>query len=382
MLKRMTEHKGLIAKASCALLLCLLFTGCSENVDYQPITKSVLAMNPVAADASAKRTLSGVLQSADQSMLSFEITGVIESINVNLGDQISKGQLLASIDNKVFRLALEQAKGRLSETNTRLTEAQIDYQRKRQLADSGAISQAELDIAKARFESLRDQVAIATTQIEIAQEDLDDTQLIAPFAGSIAQRHVEPSQQVSPSSSVLTVQGSNSLEVAIFVPESLIGKIQQGDKVSVDVLVDQKRQNISGRVFEKGNQAQRANAFPVTVVLENNGTMVAKLQPGMSAEVTFFMPPANLPQGALQAPLSAISAGPDNTHFVMALESRNSGQDFSVKKVSVEVIKMDAQHVIFVPKRSIAEIVRTGQNFLHDGQIVYKVDGPVRMINE
>jgi RND family efflux transporter MFP subunit len=378
----MTEDKGLIAKVSCALLLCLLFTGCSESLDYQPITKSVLAISPVAADASAQRTLSGVLQSADQSVLSFEITGVIESINVNLGDQISEGQLLASIDNKVFRLALEQAKGRLSETNARFTEAQIDYQRKRQLADSGAISQAELDIAKARFESLRDQVAIANTQVEIAQEDLDDTQLIAPFSGSIAQRHVEPSQQVSPSSAVLTVQGSNSLEVAIFVPESLIGKIQQGDKVSVDVLVDQKRQNISGRVFEKGNQAQRANAFPVTVVLENDGTIAAKLQPGMSAEVTFFMPPANLPQGALQAPLSAIGAGPDNTHFVMALESRNSGQDFSVKKVLVEVIKMDAQHVVFVPERSIDEIVRTGQDFLRDGQIVYKVDGPVRMINE
>lgn len=382
MLNQITKHTSSITKISRVLALCVMLAGCSEKIDYQPITKSVFATSPVAADASAQRTLSGVLQSADQSVLSFEITGVIDSMNVNLGDQISEGQLLASIDNKVFRLALDQAKARLSETNARLTEAQIDYQRKRQLAESGAISQAEVDIAKARFNSLSDQVVIATTQLEIAQEDLDNTQLIAPFAGTIAQRHVEPAQQVSPTSAIVTIQGANSLEVAIFVPESLIGKIQQGDNVSVDVLVDQQRQNISGRVFEKGNQAQRANAFPVTVVLENTGAMVTKLQPGMSAEVTLFMPPANLPAGALQAPLSAISAGPDNTHFVMALESGESGQDFTVRKVSVEVINMNAQHVLFVPERTLADIVRTGQDFLHDGQVVYKVDGPVRMINE
>jgi RND family efflux transporter MFP subunit len=363
-------------------LLCLcLLSACSEPVEYQPITKSVFAIAVVQAQGPTQRTLSGVVQSADQSVLSFEIPGVVDAIEVNLGDQIVKGQKLASIDNKVFRLAMEQSKARLSETNARLTEAKIDYQRKQQLSELGAISQAEVDIAKARFESLSDQVAIARTQVEIAQEDLDDTQLVAPFSGSIAIRHVELSQQVSPSSAVLTIQGSNNLEVAILVPESMIGQIQQEDQVSVDVLIDQKRQNIAGRIFEKGNQAQRANAFPVTIVLSESA-MMSKLQPGMSAEVTFSMAQSNLPKGALQAPLSAIGADSDNTHFVMDLEPQENGQDFVVRKVPVTLLRMNAKHVVFMPEREVADIVRTGQEFLRDGQLVLKSNDPIRTINE
>ncbi|MBT1449949.1 efflux RND transporter periplasmic adaptor subunit [Glaciecola sp. XM2] len=363
------------------LVALATLSACSQAPEHSPITKSVLATTPVAANANTQRTLSGVLQSADQSTISFEIPGVIESVDVNLGDKITRGQLLASIDDKVFKLAVEQRKGQLSEANARLTEARIDFERKSQLFERNAISKAEVDVAKARFDSLQDQVNIARTQVEIAQEDLADTRLIAPFSGSVAQRHVEPSQQVTPSTGVLTIHGSNSLEAALFVPESLINDIQPGQKVKVEVVVDQKRQVFVGSVFEKGNQAQRANAFPVTVTLDA-GEMTQRLQPGMSAEVTFSSTNNNLPANAMQAPLSVIGADANDTHYVMALEPSPDSQTFVIKKVGVELLDMNAQYAIFIPSQKLGDIVRTGQDFLRDGQVVFASSGPMLTINE
>lgn len=359
----------------------LTLSACAPEPTHTPITKSVLATTPVKANASATRTLSGVLQSADQSVLSFEIPGVIERIPVNLGDTITKGQNLASIDDKVFRLAVEQRKGQLSETNARLTEARIDFERKNQLFARGAISKAEVDLAKSRFESLRDQVAIARTQVEIAQEDLDNTQLLAPFAGSVAIRHVEPSQQVSPSTPVLTIQGSNALEVAIFVPESMIGNIDSGDEADIEVLVDRQRQQFKGTVFEIGKQAQRANAFPVTVTL-NVGAMITRLQAGMSAEISFTLPLLNMPENALQAPLSSIAAGTNDSHYVMALLPGEDNERFIVKRVPVEVLSMNAENATFISQEPLGQIVRTGIHFLREGQSVFIADGAIRTINE
>lgn len=362
------------------LFITIFLSGCSEPKEYQPIVKSVITVEPRQPNATSERALSGILQPADQSVLSFEIPGVIKTVEVNLGDKFERGDVLASIDDKVLRLAVQQRKGQLSETQARLTEASIDYQRKLQLLSSGAVSKAEVDLAKSRFDSLSDQVEIAKTQVALAEEDLADTQLIAPFSGSVAQRHVEPSQQVSRSTEVLTLQGSDALEVSVFVPESMISQINSNDSVFVDVLVDQRKHRLSGRIFEIGKQAQRANAFPVTVSLIS-GDKIDALQPGMSAEVSFVVASFDLAPGNLQAPLSSVAADADNQHFIFLVKLAE-GNTYQIQKLAVEVVSMDANHVVFNTNQEVGEIVRNGLEFLRDGQKVFKYAGTPRMVNE
>jgi RND family efflux transporter MFP subunit len=391
MLKHRFLGKG-IAGVEVVILMsvCLLLSACSEQKEYEPIIKTVIAVTPKPANQLEERTLSGVLHPVDESILSFEIPGVVEQVNVNLGDRFKKGQVLAAIDNKLFELAMRQQEGQLSEANARLTEAELDYNRKKQLATSGAISQADVDVAKARYQSLVDQVAVAQTRVAIAYEDLADTQLVAPYEGSVAVRHVEPSQQISPSTAIFTIQGSDALEVSVLVPESMISQIQTGDKVAVDVFINRKRQSLSGQVFERGNQAQRANAFPVTIALNqninNDSEQSGALQSGMSAEVTFTSVAGNVPEGSLRAPLSSVAADNQNRHFVMALSASPnaspSAQSRLVKKVPVKVHEFGSDEVVFTPQSDIAQIVRTGVDFLRDGQTVSVSDEFPRTINQ
>lgn len=358
----------------------LALTACTEPKEYQPIVKSVITVVPTSPNDDVLRTLSGVLQPVDQSVLSFEIQGVIETVDVNLGDRFAKGKVLASIEDKVFKLAVQQRKGELSEVNARLTEARLDYERKAQLVSSGAISKAEVDIAESRYESIKDQLDVAQTQIAIAEEDLADTKLVAPYAGSVAQRHIEPSQQVSPSTTIFTIQGSDALEVAVLVPESMISQIAPGDNVIIDVLIDQRRSRIQGTVFERGNQAQRANAFPVTVAI-NNPMSVSELQSGMSAEVTFSMQKSDLTEGTLIVPLAAVAADADNSHYVFSLVKSDDGR-FLTKKVSVSVTSMNTKHAFFIPSEKVSLLVANGLDFLREGQTVLLHDGAPRTINE
>ncbi|MFC4698725.1 efflux RND transporter periplasmic adaptor subunit [Glaciecola siphonariae] len=370
------------------LFFCLVLAGCSEQVEYEPIVKTVLASNVQPASDLEKRTLSGVLHPVDESVLSFEIPGVIQTVNVNLGDRFEAGQVLATIDKKLFDLAVRQREGQLSEAQARLTEAELDYTRKAQLVSQGAVSQAEVDIAKARYQSLLDQVEIAQTQVAIAYEDLADTKLVAPYEGSVAIRHVEPSQQISPSSPIFTIQGSDALEVSVLVPESMISQIQTGDEVAVDVIINRKRQSLRGKVFERGNQAQRANAFPVTISLDAQSAQSAKqsgaLQSGMSAEVTFTGRAGNVPSNSIRAPLSSVAADNQNTHFVMALERAPAPNESlaTVRKVAVTVHEFSSEYAIFTPSQELTSIVRTGVDFVRDGQQVRIADEYPRTINQ
>jgi RND family efflux transporter MFP subunit len=349
------------------LVMPLLVIACSEQPAQKEIIRTVIAFEPSSSNSVSQRTMAGVLQAVDQSTLSFEIPGVIETVNVNLGESFAQGDVLASIDGKVFELAVQRAQAQFSEARARLTEAKLDVERKRQLLGTGAVSKADVDLAEARYQSLQDQVNIANTQLAIAQEDLSDTVLRAPYSGSVAQRHVEPSQQVAPSSAILTIQGSDALEVSVLMPESMIASVAKGDEVDVSVAINQKQQTIKGRVFEVGKQAQRANAFPVTVSLIDTN-ISSQIKPGMSAEVNFTIGSNASNDGSLKAPLSAVAAAANNAHFVY--EILNEGELATLKRVPVTIVSMHSDHVRFITENELKSIVRVGLDFLEDGQQV------------
>ena len=359
------------------LCACLFLIACSEPAKKEELTRTVMAAPVQASDGQTSHLLSGVTQSAEISQLSFEIAGIVETVNVNLGDKIKKGDILAAVDPKVFELAVKQRKGQLSEVAARFREADIDYKRKATLIDSGAVSQSTLDVAATQLDSLRDQVEVAQAQLEIAQEDLDDTRLVAPYAGTIAERHIEPSQRITPEQPAFTIQGTEGIEVSVLVPENLVNYVSQGDAVTVSVFaVDTKA--IPGEVFEVGSQAQSANAFPVTITLREQ---LPSLQPGMSAEVTFNTA-TNRQMNGFVVPLHALGTAGENRHFVLALKE-SSDNVYTVTPVDVSVIELNRETALVTGNLTDGQqVVRAGVAFLKAGQQVNVADGQPRLFNE
>lgn len=356
---------------------CVCLTACSEKPEKKALTRTVMAAVVKASDGQTSHLLSGVTQPAEVSQLSFEISGIVETVSVNLGDAIKQGDELATIDPKVFALAVKQRRGQLSEVRARLREAQIDYERKAKLINSGAVSQSTLDVAASQLNSLKDQEEVAQAQLELAQEDLADTRLIAPYAGTISERHIEPSQRITPAQPAFTIQGTGGIEVSVLVPENLVNHISQGDEVSVSVFAIN-AEPIMGKVFEVGSQAQSANAFPVTIALQEQ---VATLQPGMSAEVTFHTRGSAQGEGFI-IPLTALGTKGQNGHYVLSLTAQADNQ-FQVKEVPVKVINLRQESALVSGElNEEQQIVRAGVAFLKSGQTVNIADGHPRLINE
>ncbi|NDV90583.1 efflux RND transporter periplasmic adaptor subunit [Alteromonas sp. 345S023] len=367
-------------------VMVLMVAGCSEPPPSPELYRTVMVSKVNAYSGEQTHVLSGVVQAAQTSQLSFELSGVVETVEVNLGDTFEKGDTLATIDSKVFQLAVKQREGQLSEVLARIREAQKDVARKQQLVVSGAVSQAELDVAETQLNSLRDQAEVARAQLNIAKEDVNDTRLVAPYSGTIAARHIEPSQRITPAQPAFTIEGQEDLEVSLSVPENMVNFLDVNDPVTVTVyaLGDTP---IEGRIFEISGRASRANAFPVTVKLSQTPQ---GLQPGMSAEVKFSYADGrntnNKP--SFIVPLSALGSGSENSHFVYTLSETADQKEggaplYEVAKRTISVLSLNKDTAYVIGELSPDKpVVRAGVSHLKQGQRVHIANGSTHFFNE
>jgi len=173
------------------------------------------------------REFPGKLLPAQQSSLAFEIPGKINVINVDIGDPVKKGQILAELDNREATAQLKQAKAKYD------LAVQI-LNRYKDLRLEGHISIQDLD--NANSEEL-----IAKSQYDFFKVKLEQTKLIAPFDGVIQNRYLDPGSVINGGIPIVEILGSKNVEAHISIPLKFIDKLNIGN--SYDFKVGNKRSN-------------------------------------------------------------------------------------------------------------------------------------------
>ena len=171
------------------------------------------------------REFPGKLLPAQQSNLAFEIPGKINVINVDIGDVVKKGQILAELDNREATAQLKQAKAKYD------LALQI-LNRYKDLRSEGHISIQDLD--NANSEEL-----IAKSQYEFYKVKLEQTKLIAPFDGVIQNRYLDTGSVISGGIPIIEILGSKNVEAHISIPLKFIDKLNIGN--SYDFKIGNKR---------------------------------------------------------------------------------------------------------------------------------------------
>jgi RND family efflux transporter MFP subunit len=161
------------------------------------------------------REFPGKLLPAQQSNLAFEIPGKINVINVDIGDTVRKGQILAELDDREATAQLKQAKARYD------LALQI-LNRYKDLRSEGHISIQDLD--NANSEEL-----IAKSQYEFFKVKLEQTKLIAPFDGVIQNRYLDTGSVINGGIPILEILGSKNVEAHISIPLKFIDKLIIGN---------------------------------------------------------------------------------------------------------------------------------------------------------
>ena len=147
----------------------------------------------------------GRIKAAKVVELAFEVDGRITDWNVEEGQQVKKGQILARLDPRDYQAEVEAARARL-----RL--AQAEYRRESKLFASGSGTQRDLDVATRS----RD---VSKAELRIKQKALEETKLRALFDGVIARKLVSDYRNVAAREPVLLLQDESTMEVVVDVPE-------------------------------------------------------------------------------------------------------------------------------------------------------------------
>ena len=171
------------------------------------------------------REFPGKLLPAQQSNLAFEISGKINVINVDIGDAVKKGQILAELDNREATAQLKQAKAKYD------LAVQI-LNRYKDLRSEGHISIQDLD--NANSEEL-----ISKSQYEFYKVKLEQTKLIAPFDGVIQNRYLDTGSVINGGIPIVEILGSKNVEAHISIPLKFIDKLNIGN--SYDFKIGNKR---------------------------------------------------------------------------------------------------------------------------------------------
>jgi len=288
------------------MALSIFVAGCEEPVaEAPPAPSPVVKLETVSERATGQvRSISGVVEASDRSILSFQVAGRVTEVNVSAGETVVSGQVLALLDRTNYQLAVDGARSQLSSARAKRSEAKEDLDRKLALIDKGFVTQAAVDSARAAFDAATASVDLAASDLERAQKDLDRTVLSAPFAGTISKRDVDPFVEVAVGASLFEIQSDGNLEVRVLVPETIIREVDYGQPVSVS-FPTLKGELFGGAVSEIASRAEAGSAFGVKVALVELGA--ADIRTGMTAKVTFNFQSYLNGREAFLIPLTAIS---------------------------------------------------------------------------
>ena len=355
-----------------------LVTGCTKNEPpFEEVIRPIAWQEVQQSSFDQVRRLSGTIFPVAEANLSFEVGGKIEWIKVKLGDEVKRGDALARLDQRNFNLSRQSAEANLQRSYSALSEAENEYKRYAELSSKGLVSKSGFDNAKAAFESATSAVNISKTQLDIANKDLSDSILKAPYNGKITKRLLEPSMQVSPGQAIFQIEGDDGLEIQVMVPETLIRDLSKGSEIDIHYPAFP-RLNSRGTVAEISSRAATANAFPVTILINSE---LKNLRAGMTAEVDFTF------QGvgrtgfngkAFRLPISALAADEGQKSYVFVYNVEQ--QILQKRMVQTESILNNEVLVSagLVPGEIIAI---AGISFLRDGQSVRLLDKHIQRFN-
>jgi len=219
----------------------------------KPAVEVGIARGAGNSNAPALLNASGYVTPRRRSTVAAKITGRVTAVFAEEGIRVKAGQVLATLDNADARTRLESARAdrdataaSIADLEVNLANAERELRRARELQASGVQSVQALDQARTTADSLRARIALAREQvraadarINVAQQDLENTTVRAPFDGLVVSKDAQVGEMVSPISAgggftrtgIATIVDMQSLEIEVDVNESYIARVKPGQKV-------------------------------------------------------------------------------------------------------------------------------------------------------
>jgi RND family efflux transporter MFP subunit len=343
-----------------------LLAGCGEEPESKAVErvrtiKPYFVSEPAGGDV---RRYSGTIAASNISALSFAVAGTVATVDVENGESVVEGQVLATLDPESLELDVRAAQSQLASARANHDDKKTALQRKRTLFDKEWVAKAALDQAAAAFDAAEGELNLARSRLGSAERSLANARLAAPFDGVIASREVEPFEEVAVGQVLFLLNSKGALEVSLSIPDSVISRLWVGAPVTVEVS-SVAGCGCSGRITEIGAISGSANVVEAKATLLESRT---DLLPGMPAEVSVVLSGGGRDRGFL-VPLAAIAPGDEAARGYVFKFDPQAG---AVRKVPIRGGEGVAQNLVEIVE-GVAPgdiIAAAGVSLLRDGQRV------------
>jgi RND family efflux transporter MFP subunit len=276
-----------------------------------PITTAVAQALPVGSAAAGAGTslldASGYIVARRRATVSAKVTGKVVKVMLEEGQRVEAGDIIALLDDSNWKASLVQSKAQLDQAEASVAAAQTAFddakpifERSEKQKAAAVISAQSFDESHAQFNVAHNNLLIAQrglaaarAGVDVAQHNLDDTIIRAPFAGIVTEKAAQPGEMVSPISAgggftrtgIGTIVDMDSLEVEVDVSENFINRVspQQPVTIKLNAYPDW---DIPGSVIAMIPTADRAKAtVKVRIAIKQKDPRII---PEMGARVAFL----------------------------------------------------------------------------------------------
>ena len=302
----------MMKKSILMLLGVMLISSCTSKKERNTKAPTRVETEVVSTAMNANgQTYVGIVEECEATAVSFTGMGVVKRMLVNEGQAVSRGQLIAEMDDT-------QARNLLSGAEAQMTQANDALGRYKMLHDAGSLPEVN-------WVEIQSKVAQAQSQLEVAKKNLSDCRLVAPVSGIVGKRLVGAGETAMPSQAVVSILDISTVKVKVAIPEAEISGI--GANTSSTIKVEAVNGSFTGGRIEKGVQADAlTHTYDIRIHVANGQR---QLLPGMVASVQF----GNIekPSKDLTLPVTAVQRKADGSLFVWTIANDSTAHRTTVR---------------------------------------------------
>ena len=351
-LKNLQMKKYFTIITSFSLLLAML-TSCNGEKKETIAQETAIAVKVSGISKNENSpyvTASGKIEAEKSANLSTRMMGYVTKVNVQVGQKVSEGQLLVSINNTDLQAKKAQVDASILQATAGYNNAKKDYDRFVALFKQQSASQKELDDMTARYEMAKAGLEGAKQMRNEVMSQFSYSNITAPFAGAVTNTFVKEGDMANPGMPLVSIEGASKLQVLAMVSENNINLIKKG--MPVKVLVKSSNENLTGKVSEVSTSATNTGGqYLVKINLDKTDGSVLS---GMFVNVQFPLENKKqvvsetvlIPESALvkQGQLTGVyTIGTDN---VAILRWLRTGKTFGDHVEVLSGLSADEQYIV------------------------------------
>jgi membrane fusion protein, multidrug efflux system len=219
--------------------------GCHQPADAEvenktgpaPIAIAVATAHQQSLDRTAE--VQGALFPREQAVMSSEVEGRVTEVVADFGDKVAAGQVMLKINPREYELRVETAQAALDQARARLANSTARFNRAKTLKQTGTISTEQFDQLQSQLRVDQADVESAEEAVAMARKKLGDTEIKAPFSGSVQKRMVSLGEYVAPGKEIYELIATDPIKLRCPMPERFVPLARVGMPVKLTIDADQ-----------------------------------------------------------------------------------------------------------------------------------------------